>query len=120
MNGIIESLQLSAGEYIQDKNDLIMYTQLEILNGRISSFAYAMVLNPDGSIFAYCIPAESNKKLGDEATKKVLENRDHSEVLIQKLTLNNNRNVLDLSLPVFSSFNSGEYIGAVRFAIYLD
>ena len=119
LDGIILSLRFSAEERIQADEDLQMYTQLKLLSDEISSSAYAMVLKPDGSIFVHNIPAKMNKKLDDEATKKVLENRDYSEVLTQKLKLDN-RDVIELSLPVFSSFNSGEYIGAVRFAIYLN
>lgn len=120
LNCIMASLNYSVKENIKNGDQLGMFLQLEILNGTISSLAYAMVLNPDGEILAHNIPEKASEKLDDAATKKVLEYRDISEVLIQKLKLNNNRDVLDISMPLISSDDSKEYIGAVRIAIYVN
>ena len=78
-----------------------------------------MVLSSDGKTLAHSEPVESGKILDDIVTKKVLEYRDPSEILTQKLKMEN-RDVLDFSLPVFSSSEPVEYLGAVRFAIFLN
>jgi hypothetical protein len=122
LNYAICSLQSLTIENISNNNDLKMFMDLNLLSSTISSLAYAMVLDSDGKILVHNNSEKLLKKLDDEATKKVLENRNFSEVLIQKLKLklNNDRDVLDLSLPLFSSPDAKEYFGAVRFAISLN
>jgi hypothetical protein len=84
-----------------------------------SSFAYSMVIDPEGKVIAHSHPSKAIYKLDDEVTKKVLAYRNPSEIFIQKVKLDN-RNALDFSLPVFSSSERSEYLGAVRLAMYLD
>ena len=119
LNYVMGTLQSSAIENIETKNDLEMFAVVISLKNTISSSAYAMVLNPNGTILAHNIPAETEKIPDDKVTKKVLENRDITDMLVQKVKLDN-RDVLDFSLPVFSSSKPREYLGAVRFAIYLN
>ncbi len=119
LNYAIFSLRSSTIDNIRSKNDLYIFRDLKSIENTMSSLAYAMVLNPDGTILAHNIPAETEKIPDDEVTEKVLENRDISEVLIQKLKVDN-RDVFDISLPLFSSSEPAEYLGSVRIAIFLN
>jgi len=118
MESKIKSMQSIASSCIENNNALELF-ESAMTPKEMPSIAYAMVILPDGKVIAHRVALEAGKILKDEVTKKVLEYRNSSEILIQELKFNN-RDVLEYSLPVFSSTSPGKYIGAVRLAIYED
>jgi hypothetical protein len=115
---VIESMQSSVVDYYKYDDQIKLFEHLNHINSAITSLSYAMVLSPDGKIIAHNDILKLSSKVNDEATKKVLDNRDESYVLIQNLKLDN-RDVLEISLPVYS-VEPRKYLGAVRLGIYLN
>jgi len=113
-------LQKSVTQAYKNGDRLSLYEKLISASADSHIVAYAMFIDKNGNVIAHSEPSKSDQTLSDEITKNVLKYRDSSQVLVQRVTLKNDRDGIDLALPIYSEDSSGEYIGAVRIGRYLE
>ncbi len=95
---------------VDDDTDMVNYVNL--LRKSLVT-AYAMVLYDDGRVRVHTDPTLIGKKLDDDASQKALANKNRQQPLVQNISTDN-KNIIDISMPVFIGLNPAEYKGTVR------
>ncbi len=96
---------------VDDETGLVNYVNL--LQKSLTT-AYAMVLYEDGRVRVHTDATQIGKKLDDPASQKVLENRDRQELFTQNLKSKDNKDIIDISVPIMIGLNPPKYEGVAR------
>lgn len=109
----LKALRQVAREAILVDDDTDMVNYVNLLK-RSQTTAYAMVLYPDGRVRVHTDPLLIGKTLSDEPAQKALAHRARQTPLTQRLSSDDGRPVLDLSIPVVIGVDPGEFKGTAR------
>ena len=108
----VKALAQVARESILVDDETNMLNYVNLLKKSLT-VAYAMVIDPSGEVRVHTDPTKILSHLSDPATQKALQNRDRGETLIQDVTAEDGRRIVDISVPVMIG-NPPAYKGLAR------
>jgi signal transduction histidine kinase len=96
---------------VDDDTGIVNYANLL---RKALTISYAMVLNTDGKVRVHTDPLLIGKTLSDPASGQALAARSRETPLLQRLTLDDGREILDYSIPIVLGLTPPEYKGVAR------